>query len=330
MKNPVQGPGQPGRILDGSYQFEKIEAAPTDSPDCPYGWKIHISIANDDFQRAWDAVYPIIIAHGIFRAKVRTPMSELPFQPGKEITIYSFKSPGLDWGRILNEIEAVLIAKQVRPNPVGPFWRVAFQSRTGLFGLGGIKIESIETKIPEPLVQGSHFLYCEDDTPVESTAAAAIERVSRIMHSRDRGFFSNVVIATTVGAAGAGKSVSAATLGASATEIIDDFDPFGLAAAAFRSTAAGDGPAVAKPPSPDLLILSAPSTPAGGGLSIPMRTQQAEAPGSAAKPPSPDLLTLPASSTTMPMRAQHATAAAAGSTTMPPSSGAKDWWDIDG
>ena len=162
-------------------------------PDCTCGWKIHVSIAREDVEKAWDAICPLLIHHGVYQTKVRAMIYEYPLQPGKEIVIYAFKSPGLDWNKILNEIEDALNSAHISPSPAVPHWRITVHANKGILGFRSKKEESIKTEIPELLIPGSRFLYCEDDTPVKNEAEGRA-KVYDITTRADRGLFSEVTI----------------------------------------------------------------------------------------------------------------------------------------
>lgn len=200
-------------IPDGYYYIRKRAATTTDIPACPSGWKIHLSIARKDVEKAWDAICPILIRHGVYQAKFRAMIYEHSFQAGKEIVIYAFKSPGLDWNQILNEIEVALNAARIPPqSAVTPCWRITVPAKKGVLGFRTKKEESIETDIPELAIRGSRFLYCEDDTPVE-TEAAGLAKIHDIIARADRGLFAGVIIeaaasATTAEATGVAMTAS--------------------------------------------------------------------------------------------------------------------------
>jgi len=83
----------------------------------PYGWKIHISLLEDDenISKAWNCIVDILIKYGIQESKVLRKGVNLPeFQKGKEITIY-FQEGNIDWLGMFMEIEEKLLEEKVKP-----------------------------------------------------------------------------------------------------------------------------------------------------------------------------------------------------------------------
>ncbi len=83
----------------------------------PYGWKVHISLFEDDenISKAWNSIVDILIKYGIQESKVLKKGLSLPeFQKGKEITIY-FQEGNIDWLRMFVEIEEKLLEEKIKP-----------------------------------------------------------------------------------------------------------------------------------------------------------------------------------------------------------------------
>ncbi|MDF2691151.1 MAG: hypothetical protein K0S29_1006 [Gammaproteobacteria bacterium] len=124
------------------------------------GFKIHISINTEPKQdrdtfearikAAWNAIVPIMMKYGLYEAKVIDIryIHTKGYQPGKEITLYYFNArPTLNWQEMLSEVEAALISARIEPGNIPNF-----------------RIRGEYTSVPEPLVNGSRYMYCEDDS----------------------------------------------------------------------------------------------------------------------------------------------------------------------
>jgi hypothetical protein len=164
----------PGKVyatqLYGVYNhLYKINSSSGDLPLEKSGWKIHVSIHDEDIEKAWNIVAPLLIEHGVHQAKVTNGSANT--QPGKQIVIYQFDShPDMDWPRLLQRIEEQLIAAGVRTAD-NPKHRVGREL----------------TKINEPQIEGSRFFYCENDT----------HSLAQIQKGPGRGPFERITINAT-------------------------------------------------------------------------------------------------------------------------------------
>lgn len=90
------------------------------------GWKIHIGIDDseqENLARGWEAIREILFKYQIYSLKIINPNIKLannPTQSSKQITIYAFKQPNLDWSAFLNEIESALNQQEILPAPLSP------------------------------------------------------------------------------------------------------------------------------------------------------------------------------------------------------------------
>ncbi|MDF2939981.1 MAG: hypothetical protein K0R66_623 [Gammaproteobacteria bacterium] len=149
------------------------------------GWKAHISVPspesfthNDNVELAWNAILPIVIKYGLGLCKVIQDeyIGLKSTQPGKDITLYQFTSPGLDWQNMLVEIEAKL--RSVFAEAKGPTPRI----RNG-FEISNNK----ELSMP-----GSLYMYCACDS--YETLAEAEAQAAR----GDRGPFNDINLRPSV------------------------------------------------------------------------------------------------------------------------------------
>lgn len=108
------------------------EADQIDSTLAKFGWKLHVSI-DDNNQRnlaeGWNRIKDVLIAHRVYFAKViekgHNPLQEeringrIGLQAGKQITIYTFYQPTKDWGTVITDITRALAMEP----PVLPSYR---------------------------------------------------------------------------------------------------------------------------------------------------------------------------------------------------------------
>lgn len=101
------------------------------------GWKLHVAISDEGLEemagnqinfdqydesnlgRGWNIVKDAIDRYGIMQSKVVVPgtrLHEHERQHGKQITIYYFFQPGLNWQQIIQDIEDGLNNAQIRPD----------------------------------------------------------------------------------------------------------------------------------------------------------------------------------------------------------------------
>lgn len=140
--------------VDGYYHFQNSNVL-KGKPEIKSGWKIHISLKEfSDVVKAWNAILPVLIKHEVFEFKVRLPLLPvgLSFQPGKDIVLYCSSSrDDLNWGVLLREVEAVLLA--CCPG-APPLYRIQDTICDGTAGA---------PHLFEPKIPGSVFLYVARD-----------------------------------------------------------------------------------------------------------------------------------------------------------------------
>jgi hypothetical protein len=89
------------------------------------GWKAHIAIDDSDktnLANAWNVVKDIFIEEKLL-TKVVNPSANFfkdESQCGKQITIYCFVSPNVDWERVFNKIEDALFNANINNHKFSP------------------------------------------------------------------------------------------------------------------------------------------------------------------------------------------------------------------
>lgn len=139
------------RICEGYIWIEKRHKNLYDPRNnVSNGWKIHISILNDDIPKAWPIIIRHLIKNGVMSFKISNITDLVNKQHGKEGVIYYFaSSTQIDWQCLLNSIEIELRNAAVKPNVNPPKFRP--------------KGSLVSLNIEEPSINGSRYFYCTND-----------------------------------------------------------------------------------------------------------------------------------------------------------------------
>jgi hypothetical protein len=91
-----------------------------------FGWKLHVSIDDEDTEnlsKAWDIIADILLKYNIYAAKIVRPeekfscTEERSIERGNQITIYSYASPHVKWETVIKEITENLTKYKIKPGP---------------------------------------------------------------------------------------------------------------------------------------------------------------------------------------------------------------------
>jgi hypothetical protein len=114
-----------------------------------HGWKIHVSIDNNDIAAAWNIIMPHLVRAGVCTCKVIHDATR-DRQRGKEIVIYRSDIPAqdnnVDWQQLLTDIERDLRAANIQPGPVPQF-----------------RFDQELSDLVEPRINGSQYFYVAND-----------------------------------------------------------------------------------------------------------------------------------------------------------------------
>lgn len=131
-----------GEHLQFHSRKEVIEPKPTNSDDIKnrmqmfktkkpetdsIGWKLHISVAPEDIEKAWSLICPILMKHEVSGFKIIHPdvlesafrKNNLDHIANKQFTIYQFRNPQFDtqkWEAVIKEIDEVLQKNDIKPS----------------------------------------------------------------------------------------------------------------------------------------------------------------------------------------------------------------------